>query len=60
MTDYMVLRGTAERMQRELRIRLENEWHGATEHQRLIYKIERLDMFQEYIKLSRECSPTTK
>lgn len=54
MADTQLLKFTAEALQNDLEHSLENEWHGGTEYNRLIYRIERLKMFQEYIELRKE------
>lgn len=44
-------------MRHELEERFETEWFGATEYQRMRYKIERLEMFKQYIELEYEFHP---
>jgi len=59
MTDYQLLKWTAEKLQKELEHKRDDEWHGGAEYQRLIYRCERLEMFREYIDLKQEFNPPT-
>jgi hypothetical protein len=54
MTDCSLLKWTAESLRGDLKEQRDDEWHSGTEHQRLVYRIERLKMFERYIELKQE------
>lgn len=57
MADYQLLKWTAESLQKELERKRDNEWHNGTDHQRLVYRVERLKMFRQYINMKRQFEP---
>jgi len=57
MTDHILLKWKAGSLKSDLKDKRDNEWHTGTEHQRLVYRIERLEMFKEYINMKRQFEP---
>jgi hypothetical protein len=54
MTDHTLLRGACTQLLYHLNQRLENEWHTGDEYDDLVWKIDRLERFREYVKLDRQ------
>lgn len=53
-TDHLLLRGACTQLLYYLDKSLEEEWHTGDEYDRLIWKIDRLERFREYVNLHKE------
>jgi hypothetical protein len=57
MTDYLLLRATAESMMHDFGDRIENEWHSGDEYDLLIEKRDRLMRFHDFLRLHEQFTP---
>ena len=52
MTDCLLLEASAEALRKQLEAERDEGWHTGTDYQRLVYRIERLKRFEQYLELA--------
>ena len=52
MTDCLILEASAEALRKQLEAERDEGWHTGTDHQRLVFRIERLKRFEQYLELA--------
>ena len=56
-TDHDLLRWTTSAMIHDLKDRRDNEWHTGDSYDEVVWKIDRLERFHEYVKLDKQFGP---